>query len=429
MRVLVLSWEWPPVLYGGLGRHVHALAHALTRAGHEVVVVTQHADDAPYEEVVDGVRVVRVPEDPPLVPRADLLTWVLALNHALARAALRVGAELRPDVVHAHDWVVAHAGAAVRDGLGVPLVATIHATEAGRHQGWLPGSDNRAIHSIEWWLTSAARRVIACSSHMRWEITQLFGVPGDVVDVVPNGLDPAAWQVDPARVQAARAEYAPEPGSPLVVFTGRLEYEKGVHHLLAAVPRLRARHPAVHVAVAGRGTYSTELRDLAAHLRLGWEVRFPGYLDECSLRALAAAADVAVVPSIYEPFGMVALEAAAMGTALVVAETGGLREVVSHGETGLLFPPGDVAALADAVGRLLDDPGLRARLVAAAREKVQRDHAWSTVAAATAAVYERAAAEERRWGPHASAVGSERRRRLVLREGNLLAGRAVRLGP
>ncbi len=419
---MLLSWEWPPVLYGGLGRHVHALAHALADAGHDVVVLTQHAEGAAHDETVDGVRVVRVPEDPPLVPRADLLTWVLAFNHALARAALRVGAETRPDVVHSHDWVVAHAGAAVRDGLGVPLVATIHATEAGRHQGWLPGPDNRAIHSIEWWLTAEARRVIACSHHMKWEVTQLFGVPGEVVDVVPNGLDPAAWQVEPTRAEAARAEYAPEPGSPLVVFTGRLEYEKGVHHLLAAVPRLRARHPGVHVAVCGRGTYSTELRDLAARLRLGWEVQFTGYLDECSLRALASAADVAVVPSIYEPFGMVALEAAAMGTALVVADTGGLREVVTHGETGLLFPPGDVPALADAVGRLLDDPGLRAGLVAAARAKVERDHAWTAVAAATVEVYERAVRQEHRVDPVAVPPAAERRRRLVLPEGNLLAG-------
>ena len=423
MRVLLLSWEWPPVLYGGLGRHVHALAHALADAGHEVTVVTQHSEGCPYDETVAGVRVVRVPEDPPLVPRVDLLTWVLAFNHTLARAALRVGAAERPDVVHAHDWVVAHAGAAVRDGLGVPLVATIHATEAGRHQGWLPGPENRAIHSIEWWLTAGARRVIACSAHMKWEVTQLFAVPEESADVVVNGLDPRAWLVDAERVAAARAEYAPEPGSPLVVFTGRLEYEKGVHHLLEAVPRLRERHPGVRVAISGRGTYSTELRDLAARLRLGDAVRFTGYLDESSLRALAAAADVAVVPSIYEPFGMVALEAAALGTALVVGDTGGLREVVTHGETGLRFPPGDVAALAEAVARLLGDVGLRERLVAAARGMVERDHAWAGVAAQTVAVYERAIAEEAAVQVGQPVVAVPGDRRLVLREGNLLASR------
>ncbi len=165
LRVLMLSWEYPPVMVGGLGRHVHALATALATAGHEVTVVTRHAPDAPLEEFRDGVRIVRAPEDPPVFPLAapTLLAWTMAFNHSLTRAALHATATETYDVVHAHDWLVTHTAVTMRDHLGVPLVATIHATEAGRHQGWLPEEMNKTIHTVEWWLGHEASRVIACS--------------------------------------------------------------------------------------------------------------------------------------------------------------------------------------------------------------------------------------------------------------------------
>ena len=142
MRVLMLSWEYPPVMVGGLGRHVHALAEAMAVAGHEVTVLTRHpgSSEVAYDEVAGGVRVVRVAEDgsgPGFTE--DLLAWTTALNDALTRGGLEIGADRSFDVVHAHDWLVAQAACALEHDLGVPLVATVHATEAGRHQGWLPG--------------------------------------------------------------------------------------------------------------------------------------------------------------------------------------------------------------------------------------------------------------------------------------------------
>jgi glycogen(starch) synthase len=418
VRVLMLSWEYPPVVYGGLGRHVHSLAESLAAAGHAVTVVTQHVEGAAYDEVVAGVRVVRVPDDPPHVPRTELLSWVMAFNHTLARAALRLAAEDPPDVVHAHDWLVAHAATAVKKVAGVPLVATMHATEAGRHQGWLPGPISKAIHTIEWWLTFEARRVITCSSHMRWEVTRLFDLPPDKVDVVPNGIDLTSWRVDPAAAAAARARYAPE-GGPLLAYTGRLEYEKGVHTLLKAMPRLRRRHPGLRLVVAGAGTHEGELRGLARTLRLGRSVTFTGFLGSDDLAALAAAADVAVVPSIYEPFGIVALEASAAGTPLVVADTGGLRELVEHGMTGLRFTPGDVTALAEAVTALLSDEVLARRLVKDARRVIARDYTWARIAERTADSYARAAREERALQ---AGLAARTPLRMVVRDGNLLTG-------
>ncbi|MGH3329035.1 MAG: glycosyltransferase family 4 protein [Streptomycetales bacterium] len=419
MRILQLSWEYPPLVYGGLGRHLHALAEAFASAGHEVTVVTQHADGVPYDTVVNGVRVIRVPQDPPQVPISDLLAWVMGFNHSITRAALRAAGETPPDVVHGHDWLVAHAGTTLKDALGVPLVATVHATEAGRHQGWLPGGLNRAIHTVEWWLTYEARRVITCSSHMRWEVNRLFEPPRDKLDVIPNGVDVGRWSCGEAAEAVMRRRYG--DGGPLLLYTGRLEWEKGVHTLLQALPRLRRRHPGLRLVVAGRGTQEEELRGLARRLRLGRAVAFTGWLGAEELSALAAAADCAVVPSIYEPFGMVALEAAAAGTPLVVSDTGGLREFVAHGVTGLLVPPGDVARLAGAVTSVLRDEILARRLVREARTVLARDYTWASVARRTLACYERAIREERALQADLAAR-ARRPLRMAVREGNLLAG-------
>jgi glycogen(starch) synthase len=414
VRVLLLSWEYPPLVYGGLGRHVHALSEALVAAGHDVTVITQTGGDpqVPLDEVTRaGVRVVRVPEDPPLVPMSDLLGWVMAFNHALSRAALRVAHESDYDVVHAHDWLVAHAAATVKETLGLPLVATMHATEAGRHQGWLPSPLSKAIHSVEWWLTFEARRVITCSSYMRWEVTRLFDLPPDKVDVVPNGVIEV-----PSRRRA--------PATPTVVYAGRLEYEKGVQTLLRAVPRLKRRHPGLRVVVAGTGTYETGLKELAKDLRLGRSVELIGHIDRQALATLFAQASAVVVPSIYEPFGMVALEAAVAGAPIVVSDTGGLRELVDHGVDGLRVPTEDAPALADAVTTLVKDQVLASRLARAAKERARREHGWDAIAARTLDTYTRAEREER--ALQAQLAGRPVSRpslRMVVRDGNLLAER------
>ena len=417
MRILHLSWEYPPVVFGGLGRHVNALAEAQAALGHEVVVITQHQGDAALDEVVAAVRVIRVPQDPPKVPRSDLVAWVMGFDHTVARAGIRLAREWEPDVVHAHDWLVTHSAATMKTLFEAPLVATVHATEAGRHQGWLPGDMNKSIHTMEWWLTFEARRVITCSSHMSWEVTRLFELPPDKVDVIPNGIHVDRWAVSDATVERARRELAPD--GPLVVYSGRLEWEKGVHDLLEALPELRRRHPGLRLAVVGDGTQADELSRQAGELHLADAVTFVGWVEDDDLVALAAAADVAVVPSIYEPFGLVALEAAAVGTPLVVADTGGLREFVEHGVTGLRFTTRDVPALTDAVTALLDDEVLARRLVRDARTVVGRDYAWQHVAARTVDVYQRAAREEQTL--QLGQVGRGHRPVLVVRDGNLLA--------
>lgn len=399
MRVLILSWEYPPVVVGGLGRHVHALATELAAAGHDVVVGSRHpaGTDATTHPTtdrrVDGVRVLHVAEDPPHLEfgERDLVAWTLAMGHALVRAALtRLGCAdpggWRPDVVHAHDWLVAHPAIALADALAVPLVATLHATEAGRHAGWLSHPLNRQVHSVEWWLAQRADALVTCSAAMRAEVAHLFDIDPGPITVIHNGIAPGGWRVGARRIAAARRRWR-RPGEALLLYFGRLEYEKGPQDLVAALARIRRRHPGTRLLVAGTGTQRDALVELARRHRVRRSVTFLGHLPDADLADLLGVVDAAVLPSRYEPFGIVALEAAAAGTPLVVSTAGGLGEVVVPGETGVSFAPGDVAGLVDAVGEVLDDPAAAARRAEAARARLAVDFDWARIAAATATVY------------------------------------------
>ncbi|WP_212845760.1 glycosyltransferase family 4 protein [Catellatospora sp. IY07-71] len=428
LRIMMLSWEYPPVVVGGLGRHVHALANSLVMAGHHVTVVTRHAPGAPLEEYapppvpgVQGVRIVRAPEDPPLFPLATptLLAWTMAFNHTLTRAALRAAEADDYDVIHGHDWLVTHTAVTLAEHLGKPLVATIHATEAGRHQGWLPEDLNKSIHSVEWWLGHRACRVLVCSEYMRWEVTRLLNLPIGKVDVIPNGVDGRVWKAPAQKVKEARSRFAGD--GPLVGFAGRLVYEKGVQHLVDAVPQLADEHPGLRVVIAGDGPYREQLVEAAHELKLEKTISFIGFLSERELPPVLAATDATVVPSLYEPFGMVALEAAAAGAPLAVAATGGLAEIVEPGVTGMTFPHSDPDALAGAVGTLLAEPVKAKQIAKRALSMVSKRYGWQTIAATTAQAYRNAIAQEPSFQAErlAEQAGGDRPL-IVVPDGNLL---------
>jgi glycogen(starch) synthase len=363
----------------------------LASLGHEVTVVAPgNGASSPTAAPANGpVRVITPSPADPIVPLAvgDLHGHVATLGTALARAAIRVGRNAersgRPfDVLCAHDWVVAQAATTVAAALELPLVTTIHATEAGRHQGWLPGDLSRSIHATEGWLAAGSNRVLVCSEAMRRDVQRLFAVPDEQVRVVPNGVDLTHWRCGaPVRDR-----------EPLVVFAGRLEYEKGVQVLLRTVPRLRRRVPGVSFVIAGTGTYETELHALARRLRLSRAVRFAGHLRDGELKELYRSAAAVAVPSIYEPFGLVALEAAACGAPLVVSETGGLAEFADGGRTAVPVAPEDVSGLADALTELLRDRDLADKLASSARD-VAEMHDWHHVARRSTEVYREAMAE------------------------------------
>ena len=393
MRVLLLSWEYPPQVVGGLGRHVAALSRTLASLGHEIHVVTRAHPDAPPEEWTDdGVHVVRVGEAPPVIPFEKLVPWVLAFNNGVQAAATRLLRTYDVDVVHAHDWLVGYAAAGIKAAFGLPLVATVHATEYGRHQGYLPGPMNKYIHQVEWWLTYEARRVIACSRYMRRQIGDIFALPIDKVDVIPNGVALDDFALPDDEVAAFRRRIARRQEK-LVLFAGRLEYEKGVQTVLHAMERLLDEVGPVRFLVAGTGTYSDELKAMVRRLKLRRWVRFTGFLDDHDLRLHYAAADVAVAPSIYEPFGLVAVEAMACGTPVVVGDTGGLREIVSRG-AGLRFRPEDADELAEKLIEILDDPERADQLRAKGLRSVRRRYDWRTVGTTTLTTYQQAIEQE-----------------------------------
>jgi glycogen(starch) synthase len=389
-RVLLLTWEYPPVIEGGLARHVRKLAEALVRQGATVDVLTrgipsESGGSAPGRMGIGGVTVHRVRE--PGWPR-DLdrfVAWVEQMNTDMLAAGEALADEHHYDLIHGHDWLVAHASAALADRLGVPYVTTIHATEHGRHQGWVQDHPQSHIHSVEQWMARRADAVIVCSYYMRGHVADIFDIDERRIAVIPNGIDTTEMRPN-GDLHALRGEFA-QPQEKLVLFVGRLVYEKGFQLALDALPGVIARLQNVRFLVAGSGTHEADLRAQAERLGLSEHGSFLGWIGDDALHALYRIADLCVVPSIYEPFGLVALEAMASGCPCIVADTGGLREVVPVGErVGLRFNGGDAEHLGVMIERLLVDNELRERLVTEASEHVLRFD-WDDIAQRTRAIY------------------------------------------
>ena len=387
-RVLILSWEYPPLIEGGLARHVRKLAEGLAARGHKVHVLTRGWDGSPAEEIAAGVVVHRLRE--PARPRDldQFVAWVERMNAHMLAAGAALGDRLAFDVVHGHDWLVAVAGDGLAERLRRPLVVTIHATEHGRHQGWVHSHPQSHIHAVERWMANRAERVVTCSAYMRDHVARVFGLDESAIAVIPNGIDPPP-PLPGADRERLRARFA-APGERLVLLVGRLVYEKGFQLALEALPGLIARLGAVRFLVAGSGAHEPELRRQAGDLGLDRHGAFLGWIGDDALDSLYRIADLTIVPSIYEPFGLVALEAMASGCPCLVADTGGLREVVPNDGVGLRFRARDPASLAAMAERLLTDEALRGRLVAEASEHV-RSFDWAGAARVVGAVYEEVA--------------------------------------
>jgi glycogen synthase len=384
MRILILSWEYPPLIEGGLARHVRKLAENLVALDVEVHVLARGLEDCPAEEELDGVIVhhVREPERPRDL--GEFVTWVEHMNADMLAAGVEVGDRYDFDLVHCHDWLVAVAGDHLANRFRCPLAVTIHATEYGRHQGWVDKHPQSHIHGVERWITNRAEGVIACSAYMREHIADIYGLEEDGIAVIPNGIDPSEL-VPVDDLDTLRARFA-APHERLVLLVGRLVYEKGFQLALEALPGLIERVGNVRFIVAGSGTAEQELREQASRLGLDDHGAFVGWIGDDVLHSLYRIADLTVVPSIYEPFGLVALEAMASGCPCLVADTGGLREVVPNDDVGLRFRSRDPDSLGQMAERLLTDTALRDRLVAEATEHVLTFD-WADVARQTAELY------------------------------------------
>lgn len=377
LRVLLLSWEYPPRIIGGLGRHVFDLSRALVGFGDEVTVVTAPAPGSPVKEQVEGVQVYRVGED----RGGEFLEWVAWLNRQMINVVSELWNEgKRFDVIHGHDWLIEAAAKKLAEMFGIPLVATIHATEYGRYRG-IHNETQFMIHSTEQRLAQGAGVVICCSNYMMREVSRLFNVPSGKIKVIPNGVDPEILGVSSWRgLTTSRV--------PTILYLGRLVPEKGVQDLIRALPLIAERVPEVQAVLCGQGPYEGELLRLAGEVNVTGRVYFAGFVDGAGRNQLLKNASVAVFPSHYEPFGIVALEAMAAQVPVIVGDTGGLSEVVEHGIDGFKVPPGRPDILARYIGEVLTNRPLAEELCRRGWRKVRSSYNWRHIAAVTHEVYQ-----------------------------------------
>jgi len=384
VRVLMLSWDFPPRVTGGTAAHVHGLSQALADAGHDVVVLTPSSHrSASTPEHVGGVRVLRADVGLPHIPEGRRLAIAASANHALTQLMTDVDSPLAgwvPDIVHGHDWRIGWAADTIARLHGAPFILTMHGTERVRHGGNLPEGDPTDINSIEWWLAFRADRLIASTRFMVDQLVTTFELAPEQVVRVPNGIDPALWA----------GHDRPTDREPLVVSWGRVQYEKGFQVLARAMTAVRHRIPEVSCVIAGRGSYLPELQTQIDVEGVSDLIELPGFLSDEALRHLVQRAGCVVLPSLYEPFGLVALEALAAGAPLIVARTGGLAELIVGTDAGLTFEPGNPDDLAHCVELLLRDKRLSHQLTTNARRLIETKYAWDAIGASVVNVYDAA---------------------------------------
>ena len=385
----MLTWEYPPRIVGGIARVVHDLSKRLIKDGHEVHVVTYKEGNVSEYENDKGVHVHRVNNY--MINPNNFIDWIMQLNfNMIAKANELIEKEGKFDVIHAHDWLVTYAAKTLKNSYNIPIVATIHATEAGRNSG-IHDEVQRYINDTEWLLTYEASEVLVNSNYMKNELQRLFGLPFEKINVVPNGINMTAFN-GVERDYDFRRQYAAD-NEKIILFLGRLVYEKGVQHLIAAMPKILANYHDSKLIIAGKGGMLDELRQQVNYLNIGHKVYFTGYLDAKKVCKMYKAADISVFPSTYEPFGIVALEAMLAGVPTVVSDIGGLDEIVEHRVNGMKSYAGNPNSLADSILNLLYDPQLCANIVKQARIKVKNEYNWNKIAQDTYFIYQKAICE------------------------------------
>ncbi len=373
MKVSLLTREYPPDVYGGAGVHVEYLARALSASG--LVDLTVHCEGAdrpgavahrPWDALSDSVLRV-FSED-------------LSMAEAVSDAA----------VVHSHTWYANLAGHLAALRYGIPHVATVHSLEPLRPWKAEQLGGGYALSSwAERVAVESAAAVVAVSDGMRGDVLTAYPeIAADRVRVIRNGIDTVEYAPDPDT--SVLVKHGIDPARPYVIFVGRITRQKGVPVLLRAAAALDPSAQLVLCAgAADTPALAEEVSSLVAGLQAtrSGVIWIPEMLPKPSVIQLLTHALMFVCPSVYEPLGIVNLEAMACSTAVVASRVGGIPEVVEDGVTGLLVPPDDPAALADALNALLRDPARAAAMGRAGRRRAVDEFSWDAVAVQTAALY------------------------------------------
>ena len=385
MKILMLTWEYPPRVVGGISKVVYDLSHKMVKEGNEVTVVTyKEGDNVKYYENDKGVEVYRL--DNYMIRPNNFIDWIMQLNfNMITKANEIINKNGKFDVIHAHDWLVAYSAKSIKESYNIPLISTIHATESGRNSG-IHDETQRYINDSEWMLTYESSEVIVNSNYMKNEVQRLFGLPYDKINVIPNGVNLQLFSnvnID----YDFRRQYAMD-NEKIILYVGRLVYEKGIQNLIAAMPKVLDRYHDSKLIICGRGGMIDELREQVKYLGIENKVYFAGYCDSKKMQKMYKCADVAVFPSTYEPFGIVAIESMLSGAPTIVSDVGGLNEIIEHGVTGMKSYAGNANSIADSVLALLFDPKLCANISQNAIKKVKENYNWSKITDSTYYVYQ-----------------------------------------
>ena len=381
----MLTWEFPPRIVGGIARHCLGLAKALAKENHDVHVVTLDFPGTPSFEDVEGAKVHRVGIE---LGHPNFITWTFIFNHFMEKKVAEISQNVEFDIIHIHDWLTAPAGISSRHYLNKPLVSTVHSTESGRTQG-LHSRDSHLIDGLEWWMTYEAKKVIICSSSMEGELEHHFRVPSDKIAVIPNAIDISRYtrHIDQ---ESVKRHYGIGPYDKMVLFVGRLVPQKGVEYLIKAAPHIIQQHNEARIFITGDGWSKNYLENLARSTGHADRIRFLGFVSDSQLVELTMSADALVIPSVYEPFGIVALEGMAAGVPVVAANVGGLSEIVERDRTGVSVYTKNPESIAWGVNKVLSDPRYSKWLIQNAKKKVEEVYSWQAVAKRTVEVYEEA---------------------------------------
>lgn len=384
-KVLMLSWEYPPHIVGGLSRHVKGIAESLIKIGYEVHIITTKIDDLlEYEIEKEHIHIHRVS---PLHPQEkNFLTWVGGLNVSMLKKGMELAISHSFDVIHAHDWLVGASALALQEGLELPLVTTIHATEHGRNNG-IYTEMQKFIHEKEQMLIDRSHSIIACSEFMKDEIKQLFGVNEEKLFIIPNGVN--VDEVKPLNRDSLLGLPIDE-NKKLIFSIGRMVKEKGFDTMIKAAHLMKENHPDVYFIIAGKGPMIEEYRKMVRELNLSDRVYFVGFINDEQKNGLLSICDMAIFPSLYEPFGIVALESMVYGKPTIVSNTGGLKGIIEHATSGLHMIPGDEVSLMNQVSLLLMDPKLSNQIGENGKKVVESLFSWTRIGEETKRVLEEA---------------------------------------
>ncbi|WP_082892577.1 glycosyltransferase [Rossellomorea aquimaris] len=376
--VLILSWEYPPNIVGGLSRHVFDLANNLVKKGKHVHVLTTRSHNALPLENMEGVTVHRVH---PLHPyEEDFFKWVFDLNQAFIDYAHSLIKDEKITLIHAHDWIVSTSAIKLKEYYTIPLITTIHATEHGRNQGIYTELQQK-IHLEEQLLIQASDHIIVCSEHMKEEVNSLFTVKSPMV-VIPNGVE-----LD--QLDQMTALYSHENISvPYFFSIGRMVHEKGFETIIRVASSLKARGYMVSFVIAGKGPMLEQYRQLVINERVDDMVEFVGYISDEKRNSYLKNCLAVIFPSLYEPFGIVALEAMAFRKGVVASNIGGLKSIVKHEQTGLLFEPNEEQGLLTQLVSLLEYPDKSSQLGKRGYKMAKSMFSWDRIADQTKHVYE-----------------------------------------